>query len=229
MGGIAKGAGMLHPSLATLLCFLSSDAAVDADFLQAALREAVDASFNMLTVDGDTSPNDTVLILANGLAGNEPISGGEPAALFQRTLDEVCLYLAKELVRDAEGATKLIEVVVEGALSLGDAKLAARTIASSPLVKAAIHGSNPNWGRVLAALGRSGASFDIDRMELFLGDVLVFRDGEPVPFDSEATRAFLRSDEVKIKGKLNLGGERAIAWGCDLSPQYVKINSEYAT
>jgi glutamate N-acetyltransferase/amino-acid N-acetyltransferase len=183
----------------------------------------------MITIDGDTSPNDTVLLLANGLAGNKPINGGTEGELFEAALQEVCLYLAKRVVAEGEGASKLIEVVVEGALSDAEAKLASRTIASSSLVKTAIHGSDPNWGRVIAALGRSGAFFELEKLDLFLGGVPVFRSGEPLPFDRDKARAALGGKEVKIKVFLNLGGEKATAWGCDLSEEYVRINSEYTT
>jgi glutamate N-acetyltransferase/amino-acid N-acetyltransferase len=183
----------------------------------------------MITVDGDTSPNDTILLLANGLAGNKPIAGGSEGELFEGALQEVCLYLAKRVVAEGEGATKLIEVAVEGALSVAEAKLAARTIASSSLVKTAIHGSDPNWGRIIAALGRSGAFFEIEKLELILGDVPVFRGGEPLPFNREKAQVLLSGKEVKIRVCLNLGEGSATAWGCDLSEEYVTINSEYTT
>jgi len=156
IGGVAKGAGMVHPDLATLLCFVVTDALINVDFLQSSLRKAVDASFNMVSIDGDTSPSDCVFLLANGLSGNKAIDldNGE---VFQEALSEVCTYLAKSMARDGEGATKLIEVTIEGALDEAEARQAARIIASSPLVKAAIHGNDPNWGRIIAALGRSGA------------------------------------------------------------------------
>jgi hypothetical protein len=148
------GAGMIHPDMATLPCFLATDAAVSPAFLKKALRNAVDASFNMITVDGDTSPNDSAIILANGLAGNKVIKNGTPAAEeFQKALSEVCLYLAKSIAKDGEGATKLIQITVEGSLNIEQAQVAARTIAGSSLVKSAIHGSDPNWGRIIAALG----------------------------------------------------------------------------
>jgi glutamate N-acetyltransferase/amino-acid N-acetyltransferase len=220
---------MIHPNLATLLCFLTTDAAVNPDLLQVSLRKAVDASFNMITVDGDSSPNDTVLILANGLAGNEVVEGGVPAEIFQHALNEVCLHLAKCIVRGGEGATKLIEVGVEGALSDAEAKIAARTIASSPLVKTAIHGSDPNWGRILAALGRSGAEVEEAKLDLFLDNILLFHSCEPVPFNREGAKAILSGKEIKIRVCLNLGNGTATAWGCDLSAEYVTINSEYTT
>ena len=229
VGGIAKGAGMIHPNLATLLCFLATDAAVDPDFLQQALKKAVDVSFNMITIDGDTSPNDTVLLLANGLAGNEVIADGLPAEMFQGALDEICLYLARQVVKGGEGATKLIEVRVEGASSVAEARLAARAIAASPLVKTAVHGCDPNWGRIIAALGRSGSQVEEAKLDLFLADVCLMEKGKPTSFDRERAKAILGQDEVNIRLCLNLGDGEATAWGCDLSEEYVKINSEYTT
>ncbi len=229
IGGIAKGAGMIHPNLATLLCFMATDAAVDPDFLQLALKKAVDVSFNMITIDGDTSPNDTVLLLANGLAGNEVIAHGLPAEMFQGALDEICLYLARQVVKGGEGATKLIEVRVEGASSAAEARLAARAIAASPLVKTAVHGCDPNWGRIIAALGRSGSQVEEAKLDLFLADVCLMGKGKPTSFDRERAKAILGQDEVNIRLCLNLGDGEATAWGCDLSEEYVKINSEYTT
>ena len=228
IGGIAKGAGMIHPNLGTLLCFLATDAAMDAHFLEKALREAVDVSFNMITIDGDTSPNDTVLILANGKAGSIS-EGTEDAEAFQAALTEVCTYLARRIASEGEGATRLIEVTVDGALTLADARLAARTIAGSPLVKAAVHGCDPNWGRIVAALGRSGAEIDGLRIDLFLNNIRLVAGGSPHPFDKEEVRAAMGGAEVPIRVRLNLGDYAATAWGCDLSAEYVTINSEYTT
>jgi N-acetylglutamate synthase (N-acetylornithine aminotransferase) len=228
IGGVAKGAGMIHPDMATMLCFLTTDAAVDADFLQVALQRAVDASFNMVTVDGDTSPSDTVVLLANGLAQTETINDRNGEA-FREALDEACLYLAKCVVRDGEGATKLIEVAVEGALTEAEARLAARTIAGSPLVKAAIHGNDPNWGRIVAALGRSGAEVAETKLNVYLNNVCVMKQGCPVPFDKQKVSASLGDKEVFLRLTLNLGTGRATAWGCDLSEEYVTINSDYTT
>ncbi len=230
IGGVAKGSGMIHPNLATMLCFLTTDAAVEIDCLRLALKKAVDISFNMVSIDGDTSPNDMVLVMANGLAGNEPISkGSEPANVFQQALDQVCLYLAKCIARDGEGASRLIEVTVNGAPSIAEARLAARTIVSSPLVKAAVYGGDPNWGRIMAAVGRSGVEVVESRIDLHIGDICLVRDGCPLPFDRERVVAVLRSPEVPITLQLNLGTAAATAWGCDLSEEYVVINSQYTT
>jgi glutamate N-acetyltransferase/amino-acid N-acetyltransferase len=230
IGGVAKGAGMIHPDMATLLSFITTDAALDATLARAALRQAANNSFNMISIDGDTSTNDTVLLLANGLAGNELLRAGTPeAALFQDCLGQVCLHLARCIARDGEGATKLFEVKVEGAVTLQEARLAARTIVSSPLVKAALHGSDPNWGRVMAALGRSGAEIDPSKVDLYLKELCLLKGGCPAPFDQAEVRKRLSAAEVQIRVCLNLGKESAAAWGCDLSEEYVTINSAYVT
>jgi len=230
IGGVAKGSGMIHPELATLLCFLTTDAAVDIDFLKSALRRAVDISFNMISIDGDTSPNDMVLIMANGLAGNKPISqGSRQADAFQQALDQVCIYLAKRLARDGEGASKLIEVTVSGAITIAEARLAARTVVSSSLVKAAVHGSDPNWGRIIAAVGRSGVEVMESKIDLHIGSVCLIKAGQRLPFDREEVIAVLRSNDVPISLQFNLGTATATAWGCDLSEEYVTINSQYTT
>ena len=230
IGGTAKGSGMIHPDLATLLCFLTTDAAVDIDFLKLALKKAVDVSFNMISIDGDTSPNDMVLIMANGLAGNESISqDSRQADAFQQALDRVCLYLAKCIARDGEGASKLIEVTVSGAPSVAEARLAARTVVSSPLVKAAVHGNDPNWGRIMAAVGRSGVEVVESKIDLYIGNIGVIRAGYQLPFDREELVKVLNDSEVPISLNLNLGTATATAWGCDLSEEYVTINSQYTT
>jgi glutamate N-acetyltransferase/amino-acid N-acetyltransferase len=229
IGGAAKGAGMIHPSMATMLCFVTTDAVVSADFLRTALHRAVDGSFNMISIDGDTSPCDCVLLLANGLASNELVDFDNGDA-FQEALNAVCTHLAKSVARDGEGATKLIDVTVERAEDEVWARQAARTIASSSLVKAAIHGNDPNWGRIVAALGRSGARVREDRLDVYLNDVCVMKQGSPLLFDKVEMRSALsNSDSVFIKLCLNLGDGRATAWGCDLSQEYVTINSAYTT
>jgi glutamate N-acetyltransferase/amino-acid N-acetyltransferase len=229
IGGVAKGVGMIHPNMATMLCFITTDALVSADFLPAALHKAMDCSFNMVSIDGDTSPSDCALLLANGLAGNESIDFDSGGA-FQEALNAVCTHLAKSMARDGEGATKLIEVIVEGAADQSGARQAARTVAGSPLVKAAIHGNDPNWGRIVAALGRSGARVREDRLDVYLNDVCVMKQGCPAPFSkAEMISALSKSDNVLVRLCLNLGDGQATAWGCDLSEEYVRINSEYTT
>jgi len=230
IGGVTKGAGMIHPDLATFLCFLATDASVDIDFLRLALRRAVDVSFHMVSIDGDTSPNDTVLIMANGLAGNEPISqGSRQADSFQQALNQICIHLAKSIASDGEGATKLIEVIVNGVPSVAEARLASRTIVSSPLLKAAVHGSDPNWGRVMAAVGRSGVEVVESKVDLYLGNICLVRAGCPLPFDKGEAVKVLNGSEVSIVLNLNLGSATATAWGCDLSEEYVTINSQYTS
>ncbi len=230
IGGIAKGAGMIHPNMATMLSFVTTDAAVERGFLQQSLREAVDSSFNMITVDGDSSTNDTVLLLANGASGGKTISAGDPEApLFARAVKEVCIYLAKQIVLDGEGATKLIEVIVEGAGTVADARLVARTIASSSLVKTAVHGEDPNWGRVIAAAGRSGARLVESKIAMWINGMCTMEKGTPVPFHQEAAVASMKALEVNIRLNLNLGKQSATAWGCDLTQEYVRLNSVYTT
>jgi len=230
IGGIAKGSGMIHPQLGTLLCFLATDASVDSEFLAAALKKAVDISFNMVSIDGDTSPNDTVLLMANGLAGNALImQNTAQAAVFQETLNHACIHLAKAIARDGEGASKLIEVTISSAANTADARSAARTIVSSPLVKAAIHGNDPNWGRIIAAAGRSGAGLVESRLDLYMGGICLIKEGNPLPFDKNCMVDILKGSEVFIDLNLNLGEATATAWGCDLSEEYVTINSQYTT
>ncbi len=230
IGGIAKGAGMIHPNMATLLCFLTTDAVVDTPFLHKALQRAADVSFNMISIDGDTSPNDSVILLANGLAGNKSIQEGiSEADAFQAGLQKVCTYLAKCIARDGEGATRLIEVTVEGAQSLADARIAARAVAGSTLFKAAVHGSDPNWGRIVAALGRSGAEVEAAKIDVFLDSLCLMKSGCPQSFDKEEAQALLSKKEVPVKVNLNLGEAKATAWGCDLSEEYVTFNSAYTT
>jgi len=230
VGGCAKGAGMIHPNLATMLAFLTTDASVESAFLHQTLREAATVSFNMVSVDGDTSPSDTLLIMANGAAGGPMIGeGDEGAPLFREAVETVCVALAKGLARDAEGATKLIEVEVEGALTPTDARAAARTVAGSPLVKSAVYGNDPNWGRVLAAVARSGATAKEETVSLFWQDVCMFERGHPVPYDKAAVSAATNQPEVRIRVDLGIGEARAVAWGCDLTEEYVRINAEYTT
>lgn len=230
IGGIAKGSGMIHPQFGTLLCFLATDAQVDIDFLVPALQKAVDISFNMVSIDGDTSPNDTVLMMANGLAGNEVIRQKTTQAnTFQLALEQACIYLAKAIARDGEGASKLIEVTVSGAESTTDARSAARAVVSSPLVKAAVHGCDPNWGRIIAAVGMSSAEVVESKLDLHIGGICLVNRGSPLLFDKKKVISALVDSEVSIALNLNLGEAVATAWGCDLSEEYVTINSLYTT
>ena len=230
IGGIAKGSGMIHPNLATLLGFISTDAALELDFLRTALRKAVDVSFNMVSVDGDTSTNDMVLMMANGLADGRPIDqDSKRAEAFQQALERLCIFLAKRIAADGEGASRLIEVTVKGAASVAQARRAARTIISSSLVKTAVYGGDPNWGRIMAALGRSGAKVAEAKVDLYFGSICVASGGRSVKFNRRDTRRFLHGKEVPITLQLNQGTASATAWGCDLTKDYVAINSEYTT
>ena len=230
MGGVAKGSGMIHPNMATMLSFIATDAAVEPGFLQATLTEIADETYNMLSVDGDSSTNDTVLVMANGAAGNSQISAGSPEAdTFVEALGTVCTHLTRELARDGEGASHLIVVDVEGAKDTADARLAARTIASSNLVKSAVYGTDPNWGRLLMAVGRSGAAAEEEKIDLFINGVCIMEAGKPIPFHRDAVVALMRQPEVTFRLNLNLGDGLATAWGCDLTEEYVIINSAYTT
>jgi glutamate N-acetyltransferase/amino-acid N-acetyltransferase len=230
VAGVAKGSGMIHPNLATMLVFITTDAAVETEFLELSLKSAAEISFNMISVDGDTSPSDTVLLLANGSAGNEPIRMGSLLApLFQEALNRTCTHLAKAIASDGEGATKLIEMTVKGAVNLSEARRAARTVVSSNLVKAAVYGNDPNWGRVTAALGRSGVELDEIKLDVEMAGIPVLKAGRPVPFERQTAVDALKQKEVKIVVNLNIGEGTATAWGCDLTEQYVVINSAYTT
>jgi len=228
IGGIAKGAGMIHPDMATLLSFLTTDAKIEGTFMAKALKAAVDDSFNMITIDGDTSTNDMVSIIANGKADNDLITA-ETGKMFREALGRVCRYLACSIAADGEGATRLVEVCVETAKNRSQARKVARLIAASALVKSAIHGNDPNWGRIVAVLGRSGADMDENKLDVYLQDEQVMRAGAPLPFEKNKLSRRMKSDEVKIKACLNIGTGNAIAWGCDLSQEYVTINSDYTT
>jgi glutamate N-acetyltransferase / amino-acid N-acetyltransferase len=225
--GVAKGAGMIHPNMATLLAFVVTDAEVAAEELQEMLEDAADASFNLISIDGDTSTNDTLLILANGASGIEP--RGDDLGKFGAAVRGLCETLAREVLADGEGVTKVFEVRVSGAASAEDARRAARTITTSNLVKTAIHGADPNWGRILAAAGRSGAKVDQTKASVHIADVAVFAQGSPRAFDSDAVRRVFEQRDITIGVDLGVGSESAHAWGTDLSAEYVRINAEYTT
>ena len=230
IGGVAKGSGMIHPNMATMLAFVATDAAIDQPLLRRMLPEVADRSLNMLTVDGDSSTNDSLVVLANGAAGNAVIAEGTPeAAAFQEALLYVCVELTRQLARDGEGATHLLVVEIAGAQDDDDARRAARTIASSLLVKSAVYGADPNWGRLLAALGRSQAAAVESQIAMFINGVCIMDEGKPIPFHKDAVVAQMRGDEVTFRIELNLGKGQATAWGCDLTEEYVVINSAYTT
>jgi glutamate N-acetyltransferase/amino-acid N-acetyltransferase len=230
LGGAAKGAGMMHPNMATLLAVITTDAAVEPSFLQAALSRAADLSFNLISVDGDTSTNDSLVVLANGASGAPLLDASHAdAPVFERLLRDVCISLGKQIVRDGEGARTLIEARVVGARTEVDARLAARAIVSSALVKTAVFGGDPNWGRVLCAAGYSGADLDADRATLFLEDICLLRWGEAQEYDRTAASQALLQADCRLSLDLGLGDGKAVAWGCDMSYEYVKINAEYTT
>ncbi|MDA8234262.1 MAG: bifunctional glutamate N-acetyltransferase/amino-acid acetyltransferase ArgJ [Clostridia bacterium] len=230
IGAMAKGSGMIHPNMATMLGFITTDAAISSDLLYSALRETTEKSFNMVSVDGDTSTNDMVVILANGLAGNKEITAkGDDYIKFKNALEEVCIVLAKAIARDGEGATKLVEIRVLNAPSDSDAIKAAKAIATSSLVKTAIFGSDANWGRIICAAGYSGADFDPNRVDIFLGDEKMAQDGCGLDFSEERAREILEQEVVVITVDLKIGEHKATAWGCDLTYDYVKINGAYRT
>ncbi|TAN33215.1 bifunctional glutamate N-acetyltransferase/amino-acid acetyltransferase ArgJ [bacterium] len=230
VGGMCKGSGMIHPNMATMLAYITTDAAVEAGLMAGLVKSIADRSFNQVTVDGDSSTNDTFLMLANGAAGNEPIRAGSvEAERLEMVMLEVARDLARAVARDGEGATKLISVKVQNALSDAEARTAARAVASSSLVKSAVHGGDPNWGRIVCALGYSGAELALDKLHLSVGGLVVFERGSGVDVDLTAVRRAFEQPEIEIVATLGLADGRAEAWGCDLSEEYVRINAEYTT
>jgi len=232
LGGCCKGSGMIHPNMATMLAFLTTDAPIEQGFLQRALSAVVERSFNLLSIDGDTSPSDTVLLFANGAAGGEEIgerSEAEMRAGFEDALEALCTYLAKEMARDGEGATKLIEVSVTGAASFADASALIRLMTTSYLVKSAVHGADPNWGRIVAVAGRSGVDLSEERFFVEICGTRVFERAEPTEFDPLQVAEAMRADTVTIRVDLGVGDAEATGWGCDLSAEYVSINADYHT
>ncbi len=228
IGGMAKGSGMIHPNMATMLCFITTDAAIEHKCLENCLRQAADRSFNMVSVDGDTSTNDMVLALANGEAGNSTIGGDSPdGEIFGQALTAVCTELAKMVAADGEGASKLIEVQVLNAATEKDARMAARAVVSSNLFKAAVFGRDANWGRVICAAGYSGAEFDPEKVDIFIGDEQVAKNGAALEFSEDRATEFLSRDTVTVTIDLKDGSHSATAWGCDLTYDYVRINGDY--
>ncbi len=228
LGGSTKGVGMIYPNMATMLCYLTTDAAVDPDFLRQALRIAVNDSFNMVSVDGDMSTNDSVMLLASGLAGNEPLREGVPGAeTFVTALRYLTRYLAREMARDGEGAQKLMIVRVRGAGTDADARRAARAITNSAIWKCAVAGSDPNWGRIIAALGASGAEIAHDRLEIGIGGVTLVKDGLAVDYDQAAAKHAMAGVDVYVDIDLHSGEHEATAWGCDLTYGYIDENATY--
>ena len=234
IGGIAKGSGMIHPNMATMLVFVTTDCAITPAMLQKALSKDVQTSFNMVSVDGDTSTNDMVSVLANGLAENPVIdSEGEDFDVFCQALHTVTVYLCRKIAGDGEGATKLLECKVDGAKSEEVAKVVAKSVICSALFKAAMFGADANWGRVLCAIGYAGADVDVNKVDVAFrsakGEILVCQNGAGVPFSEEQAKIILLESEIEVLINLNDGNGKAVAWGCDLTYDYVKINGDYRT
>ncbi|QQZ07816.1 bifunctional ornithine acetyltransferase/N-acetylglutamate synthase [Heyndrickxia vini] len=231
IGGAAKGSGMIHPKMGTMLAFITTDACVQPDALHQALKNVTNETFNMITVDGDTSTNDMVLILANGKVENMELTPQHPEwNVFEQSLNLVCQSLAKQIAKDGEGATKLIEVQVEGAESDQDAKKVAKAIVGSNLVKTAIYGEDPNWGRIVAAIGYSGVELNTSQVNVSLGAIKLLENGIPYPFsEKEATNYLQQNETIQIFVDLSAASGNAVAWGCDLTYDYVKINASYRT
>ncbi|MFB5674684.1 bifunctional glutamate N-acetyltransferase/amino-acid acetyltransferase ArgJ [Paenibacillus terreus] len=230
IAGAAKGSGMIHPNMATMLAFMTCDAAVEQASLQRLLKQATDVTFNMITVDGDTSTNDMLVAMASGLAGNKELNAEHPDwEAFAEAFTYVCRVLAQNIAGDGEGATKLVEVSVSGAVSDLSARAIAKTVIGSSLVKSAMFGADANWGRIIAAVGRAGEPVNPETVDIRLGDIVVLRDSSPVAFDEEEALAYLRGDTVRIVVDLHNGDGVATAWGCDLTYDYVRINAAYRT
>ena len=234
IGGIAKGSGMIHPNMATMLVFITTDAAISSEMLQLALSTDVQNTFNMISVDGDTSTNDNVIVLANGLAGNAIIDkNGENFAVFMKALNTVTIALSRMIAADGEGATKLLECSVSGAATEKDAKTVAKSVICSSLLKAAMFGADANWGRILCAIGYSGANVDINKVSVSFvnekGEICVCENGAGVAFSEEKAKEILLEKEIEIRIGLGDGDANAVAWGCDLTYDYVKINGDYRT
>ena len=234
IGGIAKGSGMIHPNMATMLVFITTDCAISPEMLKKALSSDIKNTFNMVSVDGDTSTNDMVTVLANGMAGNEEIvSDGEDFDEFMKALNTITVHLCRMIAGDGEGATKLLECRVNGAKSEEIAKTVAKSVICSSLTKAAMFGADANWGRVLCAIGYSGADVDVTKIDVSFisdkGEILVCKDGAGVDFSEEKAKEILLEKEITTKIELNSGEASATAWGCDLTYEYVKINGDYRT
>jgi glutamate N-acetyltransferase/amino-acid N-acetyltransferase len=230
IAGTVKGAGMIAPNMATTLCFITTDAAIDKPLLASALRIAIGDSLNRLTVDGHQSTNDTAIILASGLAGNRPITSQGPRyRKFASVLRELCQDLAQQMALDAEGATRMFKVVVTGAATKADAAKAARAVADYPLVKCAINGGDPNWGRIICAVGSVGVELDPEKLSCKLGSMTVFKDGAPKKFNAVEASKIISASEHTITVDLGAGKSSDFCYGCDLSAEYVHINADYHT
>ncbi|MCY9692385.1 bifunctional glutamate N-acetyltransferase/amino-acid acetyltransferase ArgJ [Paenibacillus alginolyticus] len=230
IAGAAKGSGMIHPNMATMLGFMTTDAPIESEYLQQLLSRITDSTFNMITVDGDTSTNDMVVVMASGLAGGEALNPEHPDwEAFAAGFQYVGEYLAKAIARDGEGATKLIETTVVGAESDDAARKIVKSIIGSSLVKSAVYGADANWGRIIAAVGYSGQPVNVNTVDIRLGDIAVLEQSRPVKFDEEAALAYLKTDTIQIHVNLHMGAGKATGWGCDLTYDYVRINAAYRT
>ena len=234
IGGIAKGSGMIHPNMGTMLCFITTDCSISPEMIREALVDTAHVSFNRISVDGDTSTNDTCLVLANGLAGNETITGeGEDYAAFLEALKALCVRLARMMAKDGEGARHLITCTVSGAKDEESAQTIAKSVISSTLTKAAIFGCDANWGRVLCAMGYSGEKFDPDKVDVAFasaaGEIPVCRQGRGLDFDEDLAKRILTEDEVEIRVRMGEGDASCTCWGCDITYDYIKINGDYRT
>ena len=228
ISGTAKGSGMIHPNMATMLGFITTDANIESDILQKALGDITNKTFNRITVDGDTSTNDMVLVMANGQAENKSLTPIHPEwDLFYQALQKTSEDLAKAIARDGEGATKLVEVQVEGALNDEDAGKIAKSVVGSSLVKTAVHGADANWGRIICAVGYCGVEVNPNLVDVFIGDIQMLKAGQPIPFSEEDATNYLKGADVIIKVNLHIGNGKGKAWGCDLSYDYVRINASY--
>ena len=229
IGGVSKGSGMIHPNMATMLAFITTDININESILKNVLTNAVNKSFNQISVDGDQSTNDTVLILANGQAKNKKINTEEEAETFASALNEVCIFLAKEIARDGEGNTRLIEATVNGAKSQKDANKSLRSIVSSNLVKTAVYGRDPNWGRIMMAVGASEIELEESKIEIFVNDIQIVAEGKTTPYNNQSVVIAMNQDLIRLTVNLNIGKSSGTAWGSELTEEYVVFNSAYTT
>ncbi|ODS34515.1 MAG: arginine biosynthesis protein [Candidatus Scalindua rubra] len=231
IGAIAKGSGMISPKMATMFCFITTDASISLNTLRSCIKKSVEDSFNQITIDGHMSTSDMVAILANGMAHNQNITSSSKhnLTLFQKALDYVTLHMAKAIVKDGEGATKFVQVEINEAKSISDARKIARMIAESPLVKTAINGEDPNWGRIISAAGYADVTLDESRLKLFINKITIYKNGLPVTPIPKRLLSEMKKDEIKIQLHLGMGNKSTTLWTCDLSKEYVKINAEYHT
>ncbi|MBL39885.1 MAG: bifunctional ornithine acetyltransferase/N-acetylglutamate synthase [Chloroflexi bacterium] len=229
VAGVAKGSGMIHPNMATMLAFITTDANIEKKTLQNSLNNSVAKSFNQITVDGDQSTNDTVLVLANGLAKNKKIISSNDSKKFSEALDIVCVFLAKEIAKDGEGNTRLIEATVSGAKTTEDARLAARYVVNSNLVKTAVYGRDPNWGRIIMAVGASQIPIDESKIEIFVNDIQIVSEGIAISYNHQSIVIAMSEEIIRFNINLNIGSNSGVAWGSELTEEYVVFNSAYTT